>query len=62
MESVSAKVDRLLDEAAMLKYGVPYNALGPCKASAVIHEVTLRFSPQQLEAGDAARKSGREGV
>lgn len=53
-------VDGLLDEASYLHFGVPYEALTAFKQDKMIQEVCLRYSSQQLEAADQARKMERE--
>ena len=60
--TTAEQVDRLLDDAAYLLFGVPYDVLGWKQQDKCLAEASSRFTEAQLHAGDLARKAARENV
>jgi len=51
--SAKEQCDKLLDEKALLLYGVKYDALDPIKQSNVIAEAVLRFDSKLIDYADS---------
>jgi len=51
--SAKEQCDKLLDERALLLYGVKYDALEPIKQSNVIAEAVLNFPPALVDLADS---------
>lgn len=47
------QADKLLDDAALLMYGVKYVTLDHIKAGRVMAEVLLKFDPRLIDVVDA---------
>ena len=55
-------VDEMLNEIALAEFGKGWSELEPRQQGHCIWKATLRFSSQQLEAGDRLRKEQRENL
>ena len=51
------QVDKLLDDRALLLYGVRYAALKPLQQDQVLAEAVAKFDPRMVDLADSMEKS-----
>lgn len=58
-KTIKEQVDELLDDRAMLLYGVKYEALQPIQRSNVLAEAVAKFDPRLVDLADSMERPGR---
>ena len=51
--TASEQVDKMLEELALLNYGVPYAQLDPIKADEMIGQAVKNFKPSLVDLADS---------